>query len=65
MDSYMKQPMSVRRTVDVEIQLTENDIFNWLTQCDDPETLDRVARWCRKYAQGIRGHVDDDFRSRA
>ena len=64
-DAYMKSPMKVRRNIEIEIEISENDIFNWLTQCDDPEVLERLAGTCRRYAQGLRNPDKDDFRSRA
>lgn len=62
---YKKSNMTITRNVDVTFEITENDVFNWLTQCDDPDTLERLGKTCLKYAHGLRDPDDDDFRSRA
>ena len=64
---YTKSNLTIRRAFELEIEITENDIFNWLTNCDDTEILTRLGHTCLKYAQGIRAQEsdDDDFRSRA
>ena len=51
--------------VDVEIELTENDIFNWLNNCDNPETLKYLGRAALRFAAMLEEPNDDDFRSRA
>ena len=51
--------------VDVEIELTENDIFNWLNSCDNPETLKYLGRAALRFAAMLEDPDDDDFRSRA
>lgn len=49
----------------VEIELTDNDIFNWLTACDNPETLRYLSRYAASCAMGLEHPEYDDFRSRA
>ena len=51
--------------VDIEIELTENDIFNWLMDCKDPKTLRNLGRAALNFAKGLEDPDDDDFRSRA
>lgn len=57
----------VKKTVpiDIEIELTENDIFNWLMDCKDPKALRNLARAALNFARGLEDPDDDDFRSRA
>lgn len=50
----------------IEIELTENDIFNWLTNCDDKETLKYLGNYARtRYKELSEKQPLDDFRSRA
>lgn len=51
--------------VTVTIDVSKNDIFNWLTQCEDPETLRYLGRYALRLARTIENPDDDDFRSRA
>ena len=52
-------------SVTVEIELTENDIFNWLNDCRDARTLRNLGRAALNFAKAIEDPDDDDFRSRA
>lgn len=54
----------------VRVALDENDIFNWITACQDQEALERLGAYARSCAAQIRrkaepDYQDDDFRSRA
>lgn len=51
--------------VTVEIELTDNDIFNWLNDCRNPRTLRNLARAALSFARALEETDDDDFRSRA
>lgn len=51
--------------VDIEVELTQNDIFNWLNNCDNPETLKNLGRAALRFAAMLEEPDDDDFRSRA
>lgn len=51
--------------VEVEIELTENDVFNWLMDCKDPKVLKNLGRAALNFARGLEDPDDDDFRSRA
>lgn len=50
---------------DIEVELTKNDIFNWLNNCDSPETLKCLGRAALRFAAMLEEPNDDDFRSRA
>ena len=50
---------------DVEVKLTENDIFNWLNSCDNAETLKYLGKAALNFARAIENPNFDDFRSRA
>lgn len=52
-------------SVTVEIELNENDIFNWLNDCQDARTLRNLGRAALSFAKGLENPDDDDFRSRA
>ena len=58
---------SVRKivAVDVEIELTANDIFNWINNCQDPLTLRNLGNAALSFAAALEDPDDDDFRSRA
>ena len=58
---------NITKTVklDVQIDLTTNDIFNWITECDSAKDLKYLARYARKCANILEDPDDDDFRSRA
>ena len=57
----------VRKTVsvDVETTLTTNDVFNWLTACDDIATLRYLGKYAYRRISSLENPDDDDFRSRA
>lgn len=56
-------------TVDIDVALTANDVYNWIQACDNPETLSYISRAAvsRRNRILFRGKYedDDDFRSRA
>lgn len=59
---------SVRKPVNtpIDVELTQNDIFNWLTECENKNTLlflGRYALLCAK--EKTHDRDGDDFRSRA
>lgn len=58
---------SVRKivAVDVEIELTANDIFNWINNCQAPLTLKNLGNAALSFAAALEDPDDDDFRSRA
>ena len=49
----------------VKVELKKNDIFNWLNDCNDPETLRYLGRAALRFAAAIENPDNDDFRSRA
>lgn len=51
--------------VDVEIDLTANDIFNWINNCQDPLTLRNLGNAALSFAAALERPDVDDFRSRA
>lgn len=58
---------TVRKIValDVEIELTANDIFNWINNCQDPLTLRNLGNAALSFAAALESPDDDGFRSRA
>ena len=52
-------------SVTIEAEITTNDIFNWLTVCEDSETLKYLGKYALNRAKAIKNPDDDDFRSRA
>ena len=56
---------TVKKLVEVEIEMSANDVFNWLVECQDPETLRYLGRAALRFAAGLENPDDDDFRSRA
>lgn len=50
---------------EVEIELTKEDIFNWLNDCEDPQTLKYLGNAALRFARAIENPDTDDFRSRA
>lgn len=62
---YHTGTVKVPLSADVEVTLTENDIFNWLTHCDNPNCLEYLGKYALKLANNLRAPDDDDFRSRA
>lgn len=51
--------------VTIKIDIDTNDVFNWLTRCDNPETLRYLGKYALKLAQIIENPDDDNFKSRA
>lgn len=55
--------------VEVDVEFTANDIYNWIQRCDAPETLRYISRVALSRAKHIERpelyEDDDDFRSRA
>lgn len=54
----------VKVSTEVEIEFTENDIFNWLNDCSSPEVLRRLGRAALSFARMLENPDEDDFRSR-
>lgn len=48
-----------------EIELTANDIFNWINNCQDPLTLRNLGNAALSFAAALEHPDVDDFRSRA
>lgn len=51
--------------LDVEIELTANDIFDWINNCQDPLTLRNLGNAALSFAAALERPDDDDFKSRA
>ena len=49
----------------VKIELTKEDIFNWLNECKDPETLIYLGNAAIRFSMAFDNPDEDDFRSRA
>lgn len=50
-------------TVAVTLELTENDIFNWLIECQNPDTLKYLGRAALKFARDIESQSADGWHS--
>lgn len=54
-----------RSRFEVSVELSVNDIFNWLTDCQNPAALRYLGKYALRCAEGLENPDDDDFRSRA
>lgn len=52
-------------STEVDVNLNENDIFNWLSRCNNAETLKYLGQFALNQAKTLENPNDDDFRSRA
>lgn len=52
-------------SVEVELPLSVNDIFNWLTNCENFDSLRYLGNYALRCAEGLENPDEDDFRSRA
>lgn len=57
--------ITVEITKTIEVNISDNDIFNWITQCNNADTLRYIGNYALKMASRIEKPDDDDFRSRA
>lgn len=57
--------VSVSVSGEIKVNLTDNDIFNWLNSCQNAETLKYLGKAELSFARAIENQDYDDFRSRA
>ena len=57
--------VSVSVSGEIKVNLTDNDIFNWLNSCQNAETLKYLGKAALSFARAIENQDYDDFRSRA
>ena len=57
--------VSVSVSGEIKVNLTDNDIFNWLNDCQNAETLKYLGKAALSFARAIENQDYDDFRSRA
>lgn len=64
---FEDETQELRKTIPVEVsvELSVNDIFNWLTDCQKPAALRYLGKYALRCAEGLENPDDDDFRSRA
>ena len=64
---FEDETQELRKTIPVEVsvELSVNDIFNWLTDCQNPAALRYLDKYALRCAEGLENPDDDDFRSRA
>ena len=64
---FEDETQELRKTIPVEVsvELSVNDIFNWLTDCQNPAALRYLGKYALRCAEGLENPDDDDFRSRA
>ena len=63
--SFYKGRFKTKVSAEIEIELTKEDVFNWLNECDDPKALRYLGNAALRFAQALENTDDDDFRSRA
>ena len=64
---FEDETQELRKTIPVEVSVERsvNDIFNWLTDCQNPAALRYLGKYALRCAEGLENPDDDDFRSRA
>lgn len=64
---FEDETQELRKTIPVEVsvELSVNDIFNWLTDCQNPAALRYLGKYALRCAEGLENPDDDDFRSRS
>lgn len=64
---FEDETQELRKTIPVEVsvELSVNDIFNWLTDCQNPAALRYLGKYALRCAEDLENPDDDDFRSRA
>lgn len=57
----------IKNTIEIpiNIEISTNDIFNWLSDCDNVDTLRYLGRHALNQIKIIENPDNDDFRSRA
>ena len=58
------QTMTKTISNQVTIEISTNDIFDWLTNCRDIETLKYLGKYALAKASYMENPDNDDFRSR-
>lgn len=58
-----KTTMKKTATVHTEIELDDNDIFNWLTECQNPETLKYLGKAALKFAYYLENKNEESWHS--
>ena len=61
----LKNPNTIHVTVlsDIDVTLTSNDIFNWLSQCNDVDILNYLGTYALKRRDTIKNPDNDPMRS--
>ncbi len=59
----VRQTISKQISVTVEAEITTNDIFNWLTSCNNADALRYLGKTALNRATAIENPDNDDFRS--
>lgn len=67
METKVDYTGKVQKTVklNLDVEMSHNDIFNWLTRCTNIETLRYLGNYALRCARDLENPDDDDFRSRA
>lgn len=58
-DVHFKTTLLKTKTTTEQVEMDENDIFNWLTECTNPDTLEYLGRVALRYAHNIRNGGND------
>lgn len=60
-----KQTIQKTVSVDVDFSIDTNDIFNWITFCNNIDELKYINRYIQRKIRSLKEPDNDDFRSRA
>lgn len=59
LDVHYKDTLLKTVTITQQVELDDNDIFNWLTMCQNPRTLRYLGRAAIRFAQGLEAGGND------
>lgn len=57
--------LKIRKDVTVEVCVSYNDVFDWISRCSDIDILRNIGKYALSCARDLAEPDDDDFRSRA
>lgn len=60
---HWKTTMNKTTTLCMAVEMDDNDIFNWLTECQNPETLKYLGRAALRFAHALENKEDESWHS--